>query len=772
MRVNAVESFFTFLFKYRPLLFEQGSVQWQPPLPVVVLGLLLAGAVGLIAWTYRRPLAKARLADRVALTAVRTLALVVLLLCLLRPTLVVSSVVPQQNYLAVLVDDSRSMRIADEGEGTRAAFVAQTFGNADAAVLRALEERFQVRYFRFASDVERLPTVGDLVFEGGRTSIAPALNRVREELGSLPLSGIVLVTDGADGVEAVDGAVSPLAETLLALRASGVPVFPVGVGRESFDRDIEISRVSAPRTALRGTSLVVDLVLSQTGYNGRTVSLQVEDDGRIVATQEIALPRGGEPTPVRVHFRADDAGVRRFRFRIPAQDGERVLENNAQDAIIDVKSGREKILYFEGEPRFEVAFLRRAVAADNSLQLVLLQRTADARYMRLDVDSAGELIAGFPTTREELFSYRALVLGSVEASYFTHEQLRMMAEFVSERGGGLLMLGGRNSFAEGGYASTPLADVLPVTLDARFSRDTTFFDTLAVRLTRDGAAQPALRVAESAEASEQRWRTLPAPTTFNRVGALKPGAVALLAGSSRRSPEHTPILAWQRYGRGHAFALPVQDTWIWQMHADVPLQDQTHQLFWRQLLRWVVSGVPERVMITAAADQVAPGEPVRLSVDVADAGFMKLNNARVTARVLTPDGDESQVPLSWTAGRDGEYRGSFMTNGQGIYEVLVTAQHDGNEVPGRPLFIYAEDTRDEFVGAQMRAPLLRRIAGETGGRFYTSSNVDRLPEDLVYAGRGVTLQEEKDLWDAPIFFLLLIGLLGGEWAFRRMRGLA
>jgi len=767
-----LESVSTFLFKYRPLLFEEGSVLFRPPLPAPLLLLAAAGALGLIAWTYRRPLGRAGRGDRAVLLGLRGMAVAVLLACLFRPTLVVSSVVPQQNYLAVLVDDTRSMQIADEGGAARGEFVEATFGAADSPLLRALEDQFQVRYFRFSGDVERLPGAGGLTYEGMRTSIAPALARVREELGSLPLSGIVLVTDGADGAEVMEGPVSPMSEALVSLRASGVPVFAVGVGQPTFDRDIEVSRVSAPREALKGTSLVVDLVVSQTGYAGRTVPLVVEEEGRIIASQEITLPRAGEPAPVRVEFRADEAGTRRFRFRIPVQEGERVLENNVQEAQVQVRAGPQKILYFEGEPRFEVAFLRRAVAQDSLLQLVVLQRTADSRYMRLDVDSAGELFSGFPTTREELFSYRGVVLGSVEASHFTHEQLRMLAEFVSERGGGLLMLGGRNSFAEGGYAGTPLADVLPVTLDGRFSRDTLWFDTLQVRLTREGAAQPALRVAGTDAESEARWRTVPAPTTYNRVGALRPGAIALLAGTSRRTREETPLLSWQRYGRGQAFALPVQDTWIWQMHADMPLEDETHQRFWRQLLRWLVTGAPDAVMASAAADRVAPGEAVRLAANVADARFASLNNARVTARVIAPDGAESELPLAWSAGREGEYRGSFVTNGNGVYEVLVSAQHEGLELQARPVFVHAGETDEEFFSAQMRAPLLRRIAAETGGRFYTSASVSRLPEDLVYAGRGITLTEEKDLWDAPIFFLLLMALLAGEWAWRRARGLA
>lgn len=768
-----MESLFTFMFKYRPLLFEQGRIALQPPFPL--LGLLLAAglAVALIGWTYRRPMAKASAGDRLLLTMLRGLAFVVLFFCLMRPALVLSSVAPQQNFLGILIDDSRSMRVADDGVRPRSAFVAESFGGPDAALLKALEARFQLRFFRFSDEVQRMMHVSELAFGGGRTSIAPALERVREELAALPLSGVVLVTDGADGgAESARDGHSALSQALLGLRVAGIPVYTVGLGRESFDRDVELSRVSAPREALKGTSLVVDLLVSQTGFAGRRVPIVVEDDGRIVGTQEVELPRAGEPTPVRVHFRAEESGPRRFRFRVPVQDGERILENNEQEALIHVREGPDKILYFEGEPRFEVKFLRRAVAADSALQVVLLQRTADGKFMRLDVDSAGELMTGFPTTREELFSYRGLILGSIEASFFTHDQLRMIADFVSERGGGLLMLGGRHAFAEGGYAGTPIAEALPVVLDPRFSRDTTFFDTVSVSLTRAGAAESALRVLPDEAQSRERWRTLPPPTTYNRVSQLKPGAVSLLSGRGRRSGEERPILAHQRFGRGHVFALPVQDTWIWQMHADVPLEDETHETFWRQLLRWLVSDVPEPVTAVAAADQVVPGDPVRIDVEVSDDAFLRVNDARVTAHVTTPKGDFIDVPLDWTIGRDGEYRGIFTAATPGLYTIDVVAMRGETERRARPVHVIAGDPRDEYYGSAMRASLLRRVAQETGGRFYTAANVAALPEDITYTGRGTTIQEQKDLWDMPVLFLLLIMLLGAEWGYRRWRGLA
>ena len=194
--------------------------------------------------------------------------------------------------------------------------------------------------------------------------------------------------------------------------------------------------------------------------------ITVEDDGRIVSTQDVTLPPDGESATVKVRFQANEAGARLFSFRIPAQAGEQVTQNNVRDTLIQVNDRREKILYYEGEPRPEAKFVRRAVEDDKNLQVVILQRTAENKYLRLDVGKPDELIGGFPTTREELFSYRALILGSVEAASFTPDQLRMIADFVNKRGGALMMLGGRRSFAEGGWAGTPVGEVLPVTMEA------------------------------------------------------------------------------------------------------------------------------------------------------------------------------------------------------------------------------------------------------------------------------------------------------------------
>jgi uncharacterized membrane protein len=434
-----------------------------------------------------------------------------------------------------------------------------------------------------------------------------------------------------------------------------------------------------------------------------------------------------------------------------------------------VRDGPQKILYFEGEPRWEVKFMRRAVADDPQLQLVVLQRTAENKFLRLDVDSAAELASGFPRTREELFGYRALVLGSVEAGFFTREQLKLIADFVAERGGGLLMLGGRRSFAEGGYAGTALADVLPVQMEAR--PDAGFFAEVAVRPTRAGEHHAALQLDGDPTASRARWASLPPLSTFNRVTRLNPGATALLTGSGPGVPEGQVVLASQRYGRGLALALPVQDSWTWRMHADIPLEDETHQVFWRQLLRWLVNEVPDRLTSAASAEPAALNQPVRIRADLRDEAFLRVNDARVVALVEGPDGAEREVPLQASVQRDGEYAAQFVPGATGLHHVRVSAWRGERSLASGSLALDAVEDDGEFFGAQMRGALLRRIAEETGGRFYTLDDVRRLPQEVRYSGQGVTSVQRYDLWDMPIVFFLLVGLLVTEWGYRRRRKL-
>lgn len=764
------DAVFKALFGYSPFIFSQGTFRFDPSWTSFVGAAAIAVVATVAVSTYRKVRVNdGRLRDRVILTALRVATLALVLFCLLRPTLVVRAAVPQQNVVAMVVDDSRSMQIPDVNARPRAAFVTQQLAGATSPLMRSLSERFRVRTFRFSSTPGRVGSLEELTFNGAETRIGPALNGVQDELAGLPVSAIVLVTDGADTSE------QPIADALLNIKAQKLPVFAVGVGNEKLPYDLQVDRVTTPRTVLKNGLLFIDVVVTNSGYAGKTVTVDVEDEGRIVGSEKAQLPSDGSPLTVKVRATASEPGPRMFKFRVVPLDGEVVTQNNQREAMIQVRDVREKVLYYEGEPRFEMRFLRRAVADDKNLEVVALQRTADNKFMRLFVtepDDPNELFNGFPTSREELFKYSGLILGSVEASAFTGEQLQMIADFVDKRGGGLMMIGGARSFAEGGFGQTPLADVLPLAINPRMTAsEATFFARLKVKPTQAGQEHAVTQIADTEAASAARWPQLPLVTTINARLPLKPAASMLLTATDERGGEY-PVLVSQPFGRGHAIAFPVQDTYTWQMHASIPVEDQTHERFWRQMIRYLVEGVPGPVDVRTTSERVEPGQAVTIEAAVVDKSFIDLNDAAVVAHVDGPGGQSQTVPMQWTGDRSGLYRGTFVTKAQGPYQVRVDAVRGDKPAGTGVTFVRAASGEAEYFDPTMHAAALKRVAEETGGRFYTADRTASIAEDIRYAGRGVTSVEERPLWNMPIILMALMLLVCAEWGYRRAVGLA
>ncbi len=758
-----------FLLKYRPAAFARGTIAYDPVLPVwgVVVIAVFAGI--LAAWSIHRSRQGPGGGAKVLLGSLRAATIALLAWCLCRPVLVVAESLAQRNVVAVLVDDSRSMRIADVNGAERASTVRALAGSPDSALLRALSARYQVRVYRTSAS-GRVPAAGALRYEGARTRLLGAIARVQDELAGTPLSGVVVLTDGAENGQGGETAPS-VSDQLATLRTRGIPVFPVGIGSARFVKDIEIAALSGPRVALRNATVLLDAVISHRGYDGVSLPLVVEDSGRIVASTTVRLSRDDESTPVRLRIPTPEAGGRLLSVRVPVQPGELISENNARRMVLTVRDRREKVLYVEGEPRPELKFARRAVDGDKQLQLVTLLRSAEDKYLRLGVDDSLELVNGFPTSRAQLFAYRAIVLGSIEASFFTGDQLRMLSEFVSERGGGLLLLGGRSAFADGGYVGTALADAIPVEMTVSARSESERLVSMTAVPTPAGLRHPALQVAASDSLVAARWQTLPPLTSVNLLARAKPAATVLLNGRTGDRGLTSPLLVSQRYGRGRVLALGAQDDWLWQMHADIPVSDSTHELLWRQMLRWLVNDVPDRLEVTTD-EASAPGEAMVLRAVARDSGYLRRNGMSVSAVITGVDGTTQQVPFEWAPDRDGEYSASVVPDGAGLQTIRIRAV-SGRDTSDAPIsYVHVTEPLDEYFAAERGDGLLGQLAQETGGRTYTPERAAEVARDLTYSTSGATAVRRLDLWDAPLVLLLLLVLLGGEWTLRRRRGLA
>ncbi len=507
-------------------------------------------------------------------------------------------------------------------------------------LLSELARKFRLRLFRFSGSAERVESFQDQPKHGNVTDLARTLDQITGELGNAPISGIVLITDGADNHS------SDLNAAAARLRARNVPVYPVGIGAASFPRDTEVVRVTTPKTVLKDALIEAEVAVRSKGYAGRKTRLEVKEGDRLVYSQEIMLGGNDEVKTFKVSFASGPPGPSVFNFRVQPFSDEIVSENNDQSVLVRVVDDQPQVLYTEGEPRWYYSFLRRALADEKSLRLVTLLRQANGKLLRQGIDSPTILEKGFPADKAELFKYKGLILGSVEASFFTYDQLRLISDFVSQRGGGLVMIGGKNSFSQGGYGNTPLEDALPVVLRAGRQdvpvpsyQDTEF----KAVLTDYGQQHPATRLAMDEQDNTKRWESAPPLIGINPTDGLKPGATVLLQSSVREvGGQHLAVLAFQRFGRGKSMALTTDATWRWRMEQDS--KNNFHELFWKQLLRWLVSDVPDQVNLDTDKNSYSLDESVTLRAEVNDNTFMRLNNAQITAKVKSPSGVITSVP--------------------------------------------------------------------------------------------------------------------------------
>jgi uncharacterized membrane protein len=681
----------------------------------------------------------------------------ILLSCLLQPVIRVPAVTPRRSFVAVLMDDSQSMGIADE-DGNRRVDVVRTLLAKTDRFQQQLEEKFRVRRYTFASAPARAESRPDLTASGQSTNLAAAIELAMSDFQGMPLSALVLMTDGANNVSA------DFSSLINKLKANRMPLYIVGLGREELENDVELVKVDAPRTVLQGS--IINAALTLKGRQARRVRINLSEGQRVVKSQSLDLKGGGEVQSVMVQFTPIGTGLKRYTFAVEPLAGEIINQNNHRDLVVMVNDEHPKVLYVEGEPRWEYGKLRAALRDEKNAVLTSLLRTAKNKYYRQGIETPEDLINGFPLTREELFAYKGLILGSVEASFLSFDQLKNIEAFVAERGGGFLALGGRFAFSQGKYATTPVADVLPLHL-AEASSDPAPM-TVKPSLTLNGRLHPITQLSDDPGAGAQLWEKLPEVTVLEPLTRLKPGASVLMEGRSTGN-RPVPLLAYQRYGRGRSLAFTVVDSWHWQMQ--MPSEDQSHERFWTQLLRYLVSATPDQVMVKTDAEAFDVSDPIQIRAEVNSRAFTPISDASVTARISLPGGKQEEVSLQWTE-QGGGYRGQAVAKEKGVHPMEVVARK-GDETIGvaRSGFIVADLNR-EYYDAQQHAEFLRHLAEETGGRYYTSKSAMSLPEEIIYLDNQSSMRVTKELWDMPINFLLLIGLVSAEWFLRKRKGLA
>ena len=782
---------------------------------VTLMGILLA-------WTYRR--APAHPGLRTAAFALKLLGLLTLAACLVEPLWTTQRARPGANLFAILADNSQGMGIKDrDARETRGQFLHHLLTQESALWPAKLDQNFQVRRYLFDSRLQSTRDFSELAFDGRSTALATSLRDISERYRGQPLSGVLLFTDG-NATDLPDGKFD----------ATGLPpIYPVVIGTDDPIRDVALQKVSVSQTAFEDAPVNIQADATGAGYSGRPLTAQVLDaTGKKVAEQSLRAPADGEATAFRFQLKPEAPGLSFYRVQAAAQDemgefeqpstsAEATLANNRRLVLVNRGKGPHRILYIAGQPKWEYRFMHRALDEDEQLKLVSMIRIARREpkfafrgrpgessnplfrgfdnqeevekydqpvFIRLLPDGAdsAELVGGFPKTAEELYSkYDAVVINDLEAEYFTRDQMTLLQKFVSERGGGFLMMGGADAFREGKYERTPVGDMLPVYLDhVTAAGDAKEFH---LSLTHEGWLQPWARVRNNEADEQKRIQVMPPFMTLNRVRDMKPGASSIASVKDEHGVTH-PALVVQRFGNGRVGALMLTDLWRWGMRDEASHKDMDKA--WRQMFRWLVSDVPNRIDLQVELAKNDPNQAMRLQVRVRDKAFKPMDNvsAVLTIRTVTsaPPGTNGvaspalrfatnsiRLPAEASPREPGLYEATYIPRETGGYLVeAVVTDATGAELGRAESGWTSDPAADEFSSLRPNRALLERIAQQTGGKVIAAEKLDDFATALPNRQAPIMEEVSAPLWNRSAVFLFALACFIGEWGLRRWKGLA
>jgi len=710
---------------------------------------------------------------RICLLALRSLAILLLLFILLQ-VVILKDLLPQRPTLSLLFDDSLSMSLKDDyGEGDLSLFSSLKGPKGIPRIkianlllssewMKALSEDYDLRSYRFSATLQpsSLTEKIEVNQEGFATDIHQALVDVLDDIDDL--SGVVLVTDGCWNQGS-----NPLAAARL-YGGESIPIYTFGVGAKELAPDIILSKVEHKDKIFLGDVAVIEFTLRSLGFVGKEVPIRLIQDSKKIVEKKIILRGGLKSQEGKFVFLPEKPGVFNLSICISLQEGERTKENNTKNFTLKVIEEKMQVFLVEEEARWEYRFLKNVLERDPNVELKCLL------YQGNKMAKGDIFLSSFPTG-SQLNKYVLIILGNVDSSKFTAEQLKNIVLLVEQKGTALIIIAGEMNCPYS-YTHTPLEKIIPVVLKKEgasgyCSKKLPFIP----RLTLAGKEHLMLRLIPDKRENTKLWRNFPGGYWCAEVLKAKKGAT-VLAEHPYLTNVHgkLPLIIVQRYGSGKVLFMGIDNTWRWRLG----LGDKYHYQFWGQVIRWLVRsrlrGESPYVKMALDKDKYQLGEKVYIEAYIMDRDFFPLKETDAFAIIKNDKNpeDESRIRLRAHTSEIGLHKAEFLPLASGRYKVQVLVPSLGDLVSGTSLQFEVESSSRELESLSLDYQLLEKMAKISGGKSYTVREIDKLASDINLAIKEKRLPSEYPLWDSLPVLLIFLVLLTTEWILRKKWGLA
>lgn len=708
----------------------------------IVLGLLLL-LLTFAFLSYRKNKDHLRRGWFYFLLMLRGIAVVFLLASILNPV-VATSAKRRKGALVFLLDNSRSMQTTDSAGGMKRVQIARDVLFGEDGLDEALGEDFEIHCYEFGKGVKRLTRKAPLRQPSECTDFLEALKFATAFGQGKAASGVVALSDGQNNVRRD--------EELLEEKVP-LPVFCVGIGKRETGRssqpDMEVSGIVSKRIMMQHTKYALDVSVGKANLPSPQVKFEIREGDSVVSEQAVALDTSSAVQHVSVDFTPKETGLRRFNLTAVPLTSEVMVTNNSRFFTVNVISPGVKVLYFEGRPRWEFKYVRRALETSPDIQLLSIVRTApDSFYVQGQIEDVPSL-KSFPANLERLMKFDVLILGSGGTELLSSTNLADIVRFV-DNGKGLVILGSGDLPS---LTATEIEKVLPAAVAQGRVAGPSY-----VRVTVQGKSHPIMNGLEGLLDKDSQLSRLKG---LSVLGRKKPGAVALATAGSQDA-----ILV-QQYGKGRVLLFASDSTWEWCLALEGSGYGPAYGRFWQQAVRWA-SGyqIAEEdkafpIIVFTDKDYYDVGEPVAIEVQ------SNVPMSEIDISCGREGQPAKKVQLAEPAGQTGRYFGKMYAEEIGEYRLQVRHKNDERVLlftVGNPL---AETTRVELNDS-----LLKKIALASGGKYFDTTQKKELLGSLrpLAVVRRAT-EKERSIWESPYPFVAFVGVCALEWFFRRMKQL-
>ncbi len=716
--------------------------------------LSLVGAA-FLAWTYHGIFQRSERRLTWALLLLRATGLVLLILALAKPTWTRESVQVDPGRVAVILDNSRSMSLADSSGSTRYARAVAAVGklkkdleSGSGAALAV--DLFDINGIPLKDGPPPTPAVE-------RTDLARAIREATLQLRSRAVAGVVVVSDGMDNTGR---------PSFRDWEDVSLPIHGLGFrAGETGDLDLAVRKPQVPARVLVHNEMRVEVPVSKTGRPAAEATVSLKRGREVLASQKVNFDTGAAEQVVPLTFTPHQPGSFVFTASVESSTGERYLGNNAVSFPLRVDAEPIKVLYVEGFLRYEYKYLKARLEDDPDVGLVSVVR-------RVSPDVPEGKGGKEVLSEDTLKNIDVVILGDMEASFISQAEYRRLLAWLDGKNHSLLVLGGYRSLGPDGLGKTPLADVLPVVLaeNPPYQLEESF----TLKLTPEGQKHPLFTLTKDAVKDAETWNAAPPLQGMALVQRSKPDAEELAVNpKAERDGKPAPVLVVRRAGGGgHVMVLTADTTWRWsRVPRLVGQPDTLYARFWSQAVRWLAGrGMDDdRPLLAVSTDRpdYDVGRKVAVTVRRQPRPGTDLSAAEPSVEVLDPAGKTLALALKGDSAEPDKFTGEFYPSVGGRYELSAALSSAGKPVANQTAEFLVQGPDLEMANTGTNPNNLRTLAEATGGIYLDIDNADQLPGKIARKERRTSRVQRSEYWNSPWLFVGFLGLVTGEWFLRR-----